>query len=42
MDIRTNAAVPRPASAGPEMDALGRFYQEVCPAGIPSTANTGR
>jgi hypothetical protein len=34
MDTRTAAAVPGPVSAGPEMDALGRFYQDVTWKGV--------
>jgi hypothetical protein len=33
MNTRTDA-VPRPVGAGPEMDALGRFYQDVTWKGI--------
>ena len=29
MDTRTDSTVPRPVSVGPEMEALGRFYQDV-------------
>ena len=29
MDTQTDAAVPRPVIAGPEMEALGRFYPNV-------------
>jgi hypothetical protein len=34
MDTRTDAAIPWPVSAGPEMDALGRFYQDVTWKGV--------
>jgi len=34
MDARTDAAIPRPVSVGPEMDALGRFYQNVTWKGV--------
>jgi hypothetical protein len=34
MDTRTKAAIPRPVSAGPEMDALGRFLQDVTWKGV--------
>jgi hypothetical protein len=34
MGTRTGAAVPRPVSAGPEMAALARFYQDVTWKGV--------
>jgi hypothetical protein len=34
MDTRTDVTVPRPVSAGPEMDALGRFYRDVTWKGV--------
>src|SRR5213083_619527 len=34
MDTRTDATVPRPVSAGPEMEALGRFFQDVTWKGV--------
>ena len=34
MDARTDAAVPRSASAGPEMRALARFYRDVTWQGV--------
>ena len=34
MDARTDATVPRPVGAGPEMDPLGRFYQDVTWKGV--------
>jgi hypothetical protein len=34
MDTRTDVTVPIPASAGPEMDALARFYRDVTWKGV--------
>jgi hypothetical protein len=34
MDTRTDSTVPRPVSVGPEMEALGRFYQDVTWKGV--------
>ena len=34
MDTRTDSTVPGPVSVGPEMDALGRFYQDVTWKGV--------
>ena len=34
MEARTDSTVPRPVSVGPEMEALGRFYQDVTWKGV--------
>ena len=34
MDARTDTAVPRPASVGPQMEALARFYRDVSWQGV--------
>jgi hypothetical protein len=34
MDTHTNATVPRPPAAGPEMEALSRFYPDVTWKGV--------
>jgi Protein of unknown function (DUF1579) len=40
MDTRTDA-VPRPVTAGPEMDALGRFYQDFTWKGVIHAGGMG-
>jgi hypothetical protein len=41
MDTRTNVMVPRPVSAGPEMEALGRFYRDVTWKGVIHAGGMG-
>ncbi len=42
MDTRTDATVPGPVSADPEMDVLGRFYQDGQTCRGHLTIRTGR
>ena len=41
MDTRTDTAVPKPASAGPEMDTLARFYPDVTWKGVIHAGGMG-
>ena len=41
MDTRTDAAVPKPVTAGPEMEALRRFYPDVTWKGVIHAGGMG-
>jgi hypothetical protein len=41
MDTHTEAAIPRPVSVGPEMNALGRFCRDVTWKGVIDKSGMG-